>query len=162
MKRYAVDNEALGGNINPVSSPEKKRQILALSISLLSFLLASSIYLFYRETSNILYQVFASTDVSNAIDSLRSITPPLPPWLIYSLPDGLWMLSFCILILTIWGFQRSREAIAWIIITLAIGGFLEFSQALNILPGHFDWSDLAIMLIAVLLPLCFTHKSSYR
>lgn len=160
MKRYAVDNEALGGNINPVSSIEKTRQILALSISLLSFLLALSIYLFYRETSNILYQVFASTYVSPAIDSLRSITPPLPPWLIYSLPDGLWMLSLCILILAIWGFQRSREAIAWIIIMLAIGGLFESFQAINIFPGQFDWADLACIIVAALIPFCFTHKST--
>ncbi len=162
MKLYPLDNEALGGRVHSITSRESTRRILTLSIALFSFLLALSIYLLCRETSNLFYQVFVFASVSPTIDVLRSSIPALPPWFIYSLPDGLWMLSFCILILTIWDFRRSREAIAWIIITIAIGGFLEFSQALNILPGHFDWADLAIMLIAVLLPFCFTHKSSYR
>ncbi len=136
------------------------KYFIALSLSIFSFLLAACIYLFNRETSNFLYQAFAFAGVSPEVDALRKCIPNMPAWFVYSLPDGLWMFSFSMVIFTIWGFQRSREAIAWIMTTLAIGGLFEFSQALNIIPGQFDWADLAFIFIAVLLPLCFTLKSN--
>lgn len=122
-----------------------------------SLILGSSIYLFGRGTSNFLYQIAVYAGFRTEVDYLREFVPALPSWLVYSLPDGLWMFSFSILILLIWDFKRTPEAITWIILALAIGIFLEVFQVFAMLGGRFDWRDLAFIFFAAVLPLSLTH-----
>ncbi len=79
----------------------------------------------------------------------------VPDWIIYSLPDALWILSFTYLMLSIWDFQISRENIFWIIIAPIIGIGSEIGQTTDFIGGTFDYMDLLLMLLAAGIP--FTH-----
>jgi hypothetical protein len=159
MNIYSDGGGVLRGKINIIPSRERIKFILTLSLALCSLSLGTSIYLLSRDTSNILYHFSGFLGVSTQVETLRGLTPALPAWVVYSLPDALWMFSFSIFILAIWGFQRSREAIAWICIALAIGTILELLQVFGIIPGQFDWCDLVSICIAAILSFCFTYKS---
>jgi len=159
MKSPEFYNGALSINSQKFHLNKRARFLLSFSLATGSLILGSSIYLFSRETSNIAYHISGFMGFSSQVDSLRDLIPALPSWFLYSLPDGLWMFSFSMFILVIWGFQRSREAIIWTSIVIAIGIILEFFQLFEILPGQFDWRDIVFMFVAGLLPLSFTYKS---
>ncbi len=79
-------------------------------------------------------------------------------WLIYSLPDSLWMFAFCTSILIIWSFEISKFCWFWISVALAMGMLLEILQYPGYIPGTFDSSDLLVMLGAAGLAFLFTIK----
>ncbi|MFZ1677923.1 MAG: hypothetical protein WAT91_11650 [Saprospiraceae bacterium] len=80
----------------------------------------------------------------------------IPYWIIYSLPDALWMLALMMTILMIWNFKLDAKSIPWIIGSVSIGLFFEFGQALHIITGTFDVTDLLFILIGASIPVLFT------
>jgi hypothetical protein len=89
--------------------------------------------------------------LNEVINSSRQFMEPLklPTWVIYSLPDALWVFSFTSFMFIIWNYEVNRQSISWIMIPLFCALFSEFAQALNILPGTFDITDIIFILIAV-------------
>jgi hypothetical protein len=79
----------------------------------------------------------------------------IPAWVIYSLPDALWMFSLVLVILMIWNFQLNRQSISWIAIAVFTGILFEIFQMFHFLPGTFDVTDLLLMLISAILPVSF-------
>ncbi len=77
----------------------------------------------------------------------------IPHWIIYSLPDALWMLALTMLILLIWDFKLHRKSILWIAMAIMVGILFEISQRLHIVHGTFDVIDLILMMMAALLPV---------
>ena len=159
MKSPEFYNGALRVNFQKFHLKKKVRFLLPFTLAVASLILGSSIYLFSRNTSNIVYHISDRMEVSSQVEAIRDLVPALPSWFLYSLPDGLWMFSFSTITLAIWGFQRSREAIVWFSAALAIGVLMEFLQALATLPGQFDWRDLVCIFFGAFAPLCFTYKS---
>lgn len=159
MKSPEFYHGALRVNFHKFHLTKKVRFLLSFSLAVASLILGSSIYLFSRNTSNIVYHISDRMEVSSQVEAIRDLVPALPSWFVNSLPDGLWMFSLSTFILVIWKFQRSLQAIAWILTTLVIGVIMEFFQALNILPGQFDWCDLVFIFFAAALPFSFTSKS---
>ena len=76
-------------------------------------------------------------------------------WFFFSLPDGLWVYSFTSFMFIIWRFKFSRHSIFWISIgpLLALCG--EIGQALGVVIGTFDPTDLLLCLIGSILPFIF-------
>jgi hypothetical protein len=73
--------------------------------------------------------------------------------MVYSLPDGLWMLAFITLILWIWDFKLHSGSVPWLILSVGTGLLFEIFQGVQLVPGTFDLIDIATMLIAALVPL---------
>lgn len=159
MKSPEFYHGALRVNFQKFHLKKKVRFLLPFTLAVASLILGSSIYLFSRNTSNIAYHISDFIGVTSQVNSIRDLIPVFPSWFVNSIPDGLWMFSFSMLILAIWGFQRSREAIVWFSAALAIGVLMEFLQALATLPGQFDWRDLVCIFFGAFAPLCFTYKS---
>jgi hypothetical protein len=71
-----------------------------------------------------------------------SIRDYLPEWLIYSLPDALWMLSLSTLIYNIWKDESKKNQILWSLFPPIIAISWEVAQRLKLINGTFDWVDL--------------------
>lgn len=71
----------------------------------------------------------------------------IPRWVIYSLPDGLWMFSGTTLILNVWNNIISKQSIFWIILMPLGAFFFEYLQKLKYIRGTFDFLDIANYLI---------------
>ena len=160
MKTPEFYNDAISANTQKSYGKGRIGFLFPISLAVTSLMLGCSIYLLSRDTSNFLYRFSVYTGFRSEVDFLREWIPALPSWFVYSLPDGLWMFSFSILILMIWDFHRTRKAMIWIALALSIGILLEGVQATTELGGSFDWRDLGFILFAPVLPLCLTHPKS--
>jgi hypothetical protein len=82
------------------------------------------------------------------------LTPP--EWMVYSLPAGLWALSYVLIIDSLTqGQPRRGRALAIGFVPMA-GVASELMQAARILPGTFDWIDLELYV----LPLIWAYGQS--
>lgn len=125
---------------------------------LLPIFIGGLIYLSFRHTTLNMFKWFELMSLSNFINSIRETLHPirtiLPNWIIYSLPDGLWVYSFSSSFLIIW--QDNLNAVKyWLLIPLLLGTFAEVLQLLKILPGTSDLIDFFVCIIASILSILF-------
>jgi hypothetical protein len=117
------------------------------------------IYLTYRTDSLIMFGWFKSIGLSDLVTFFRTNellqNLVIPNWVIYSLPDALWLFSFTYLTILIWDFKISRQSIFWICLAPAVGLFSEIGQLIGVIPGTFDRVDLLLLFFAAILP--FNH-----
>lgn len=73
----------------------------------------------------------------------------VPSVLLFSLPDALWVYSFTALLGYIWSKQPTCwERKLWTLVPVSLGLGGEFGQLLHLIPGTFDWGDVAAYLVA--------------
>lgn len=98
---------------------------------------------------------YMSLRLRNFVDGL-GIVPP--DWMVYSLPQGLWVFSYTLIIGIIW--NGAPKLLQWIwmstAIILAIGW--ETLQYLNVLSGSFCWMDLSLGLAGFGLAMLLINK----
>lgn len=89
---------------------------------------------------------------------------PLPDWLVYSLPDGLWAAALATALLAIWDFRPSAAATAWGLIALLAGLGFEAGQRAGLIPGTYDPLDMVMLSAGGTLPFLFTlrFKSTWK
>lgn len=131
-----------------------KKQIIFGHIGTL--FLGGVIYILFRTSSLKMFDWYYKIGLSNSINNLRDYSNPIvkdiPNWVLYSLPDGLWLFSYLSLMLFIWQNSVSFKNIFWILIIpiLAIGS--ELGQLFGIIIGTFDFSDLLFYIFGMILP----------
>ena len=93
--------------------------------------------------------------IARARDHLFSGSPPLPAWIIYSLPGGLWAFAYTVLILTIWKNNRSRVKYFWMATIPALVVGFESLQLTGIVPGTFCLQDMMLGIAGIGLGFLF-------
>lgn len=113
-------------------------------LGVLCLLVGISIYLLFRSESITLYRWMAAIGVTDAIAPLRQSVShwDVSPFVRFSLPDGLYCLSYILLMDAVW--QRSRRPLRLIAASLIplIAITHELLQVAGLARGTFDWSDL--------------------
>ncbi len=112
--------------------------------------IGTMIYLLFRSES-LLYNRLIGT-VFHPIATPESVLQQL---IVYSLPDGLWALSYTMLILKIRG-KRDRASLIWSMIIPVIGICSEIAQFYFIIPGTFDIFDLVMYISLPLIAIIFS------
>ena len=92
------------------------------------------------------------------INILRSNTSTylkyLPEWVVYSLPDGLWVFSYVTLISAIFGNKIYGNIYGVIFLILPMTAILsELAQLFKLLQGTFDLVDLLCYTLGTFLPV---------
>lgn len=77
----------------------------------------------------------------------------IPKWVVYNLPDGLWLYSFLMWLILIWHRQKNRESFIWYGLLTALAFGSELLQKYSLIQGTFDTSDMAAYFIAILFCL---------
>ncbi len=77
----------------------------------------------------------------------------LPGWIIYSLPDALWMSALTLMILMVWNFRLNGKSIVWIGLAIISGFLFECLQVFHLIRGTFDPVDLVFMFLGAFLPI---------
>ena len=78
----------------------------------------------------------------------RSVsTDGIPEFVIFALPDGLWLFSYIVTIATVWDF-RMRQCWLSIIALPVVACVSEMGQISGIVPGTFDMADMGCYLLA--------------
>jgi hypothetical protein len=116
-----------------------------LLLLLLSFF-AAVIYLFYRDSSIIFNQIISTTgfEIVSVKTQIQALFP-LPNWIIYSLPGGIWVYVTTILAVK-YEKTKHKYTISNYPILFSVG--LELFQLFHFTDGTFDWVDLILILIA--------------
>ena len=138
-------------------------------IFLKKFLLHISIWikpLFYLGSGGLLYILFRSECLmvnrwvlSNQYGSIFKIIriqtfqklESIPKWMIYSLPDALWLMAFGLFLQLIWINETKRIRIIWTVVPCSVAVLWELFQATHHVNGTFDLVDLIFYFLTTLL-----------
>lgn len=133
--------------MNDIGRKSYVKKTILISISILFLLLGGFIYLFFRPHT---LKMFFWLRIINCehIFQLRDYNHDLKfiEFLIFSLPDGLWILSLLIILGLIW----EKHRIFFIIYSSFFTGIsilFEFFQKFGLIPGTFDIADILVLLI---------------
>lgn len=125
-------------------------RIAALSIPI-TLGMGALIYLVSRTNDIYLNQAIALSGTRNLLQPFLSFVH-MPHWMIYSLPDGLWMFSLTMIMLYIWNFKLTRQSFPWLLTSLCCGIGFELLQKFHYVFGTFDFLDLVTILIGIPCP----------
>lgn len=117
------------------------------------------IYILGRHETLKMFHWFQLLNLETYIYYLRSvcqssITSALPPWMLYSLPDALWMYSFTSAILLSWKRKRS----IYLLIPFILGAGSEIAQYFHLVRGTYDPNDLICYCTGFLLSIILITK----
>lgn len=134
----------------------KYLKLICILVSAFLFLFAVYIYVSNRSGDMILYS-WLGIDYNNYFfEWIRTHSFYVVPWVKYNLPDGLWMLSFLLLMECIW---ENVKLFKWMfcapIVVFAV--VMEILQYKGCFPGTGDAMDIVFYMIAVLLFILFTN-----
>lgn len=118
--------------------------ILKVFWGIVCLLSGCAIYLLFRSTSLNIYQWCTELGLSNIIDSFRYIVQDwdIPEWIKYSLPDGVYVTAYILIMDAIW--QNDDSLIKHFIIALVpvVTITSEIFQYFGLVKGTFDFCDL--------------------
>lgn len=121
--------------------------------------LSSFIYLVFRPSDIIAFRFIDRAGLSGTIESLRALTSGinLPSMVIYSIPDGLWLISYMFIADSLLPASPSKPL--WILALPGNAVASELAQFWHLLPGVFDFRDLMCYLIPTLVYLLFKRNT---
>lgn len=121
-------------------------RLFTLLLSLLSLFIGGCLYLMYRSDSLVMFEWCKTLGIYDMVLNLRP-EKKLGGWVVYSLPDGLWLFSYILLMGSIWRFNLKRSLYASSpLVVIALGS--ELLQIPGWIPGTFDVVDLLCYLVA--------------
>lgn len=133
-----------------------RKQKLTIFHVICPLLLGGFIYISFRTESLVLFNWIEDISLSGVVNVIRNIFYPLksivPNWIVFSLPDGLWVYAFTSSFLIIWD-NNFKNKIFIILIPVLISILLELSQYFEICEGTFDFTDLTFYFFASILSI---------
>jgi hypothetical protein len=136
---------------------------LQLFFHLSSICAGGLIYICFRSLDLMMFRWFDYLNFSDTIFQIRNISNRYKieksDWLIYSLPDGLWMFSFTTVILYIWKNTINRKNILWIIIMPITAFCTEICQKYHLINGTYDVNDIFAYLFGFIISCIFFSNS---
>lgn len=136
---------------------EGKAKVISYLLSSLLFLIGGFIYIAFRTTSLLMFKWFDILGLSDAIYTIRAGVSDYKiasSWVLYSLPDGLWTMSYVIVMAALWDFDYCRHYLIVLFIPfLAIAS--EILQVFGLVHGTFDWVDLITYITATILGIIY-------
>lgn len=119
----------------------------------LPLVLGLMVYVVFRRSDLRLFQWMHSLHLDRCVAVTRVAFAPIrvhtPGWLAGSLPDAAWAYAFGASLALVWrGTSDRLGARAWWAIGAVVTATLEVGQAAHLIPGVFDTTDLAMMMIA--------------
>jgi hypothetical protein len=117
-----------------------------LTIASAPVLAGSVIYLLFRGTDISVFRIIEFVGLGPAVYEARLLARPLNPYFsgftIYSLPTGLWALSFIYSVIAVWrGALKSISALLAILLVVLVVQGSELAQATGLVAGTFDKGD---------------------
>ena len=126
-------------------------RIIFCCLSLILFFVACWIYVSNRSTDMVIYD-WLSIDVNNQLFCFfRNIEIELPDWVLYNLPDALWLLSFLFMNEAIWGKDNRKYIFVAVVTIFALS--IEILQMYTLFPGTGDMLDIISYIIVLIIYL---------
>ena len=128
-------------------------------IAMMALSVGGMIYVFFRPESIMMFKWLPFLGVvHDQVSIFRTIH--LPDILVYSIPDGLWLFSYILLMGVIWNFNYYRCLFLIMLLTVyAISN--EMLQLYHLVPGYFDILDFVVYIVATLVGISVIAMSNY-
>lgn len=153
--RVFIFNRLLGDSESGIITIKRKTYIL-LSALLIS--IGELVYILYRPLTLYMFKPLELMGLLDDVRALRSAHwfPPIetvPEWVVYSLPDGMWLLSYMFAMEFIWNNdgKHIRLFFVWAMPAAIIAH--EFCQLMGLASGTWDILDLTSYSIAIIIYL---------
>ncbi len=125
---------------------QKKQFGLFLFLVLVPLAVGTFIYLIFRKDTLYVFQWVEFIGLKEEILSLQQYVNPmttyLPNWFLYSLPDGIWVFTFTVVLCWIWHKNKTIERKYWVVLPLLLGVTGEIGQYLNLVQGVYCNYDM--------------------
>lgn len=120
----------------------------------------SIIYIIFRSERLLLFRWFEFLKLNDLIQQIRAFNTSykFPDWFVYSFPDGLWIMSYLLILIEIWNRKITKQNIFWILIIPFIAIISEVFQYIGIVKGTFDFLDLISYLLGTGVPFIIYKK----
>lgn len=130
-----------------------RQRIVKVILSFAILIIGGLIYVGFRDKSLLMFSWFEQLGVSGEVDAFRGLvnSEGVYGWVKNSLPDGLWLFAYMFLVDAIWNGSKSISSYIFIFSLPFFALLSEFLQYFGMLPGVFDWIDVASYLFAFLL-----------
>lgn len=112
--------------------------------------IGGAIYICWRDPSLWLFDWVGYAGLAATVDGLRQLTLPyaavLPRWVLYSLPDALWVYAAIMFMDRIWSGDATRKLNRriWLCSGPLLAIVIELGQLTKLIPGNFDPNDLLL------------------
>lgn len=123
----------------------KRKRFATIILSFSTLFVGGGLYLICRSERLVMFDWCKAIGIYPFIQQLRP-KGNFDSWLVYSLPDGLWLFSYIVLMGAIWAFDMRKSLCCSVpMIIIAIGS--ELLQLPHIVRGTFDMMDLLCYVI---------------
>ena len=113
----------------------------------------AGIYICFRATELRFFHIFPDGKLPVWLTNIREwlAKTNVPEWIRYSLPDGLWLLSYLLFMDLIWD-EGMKPWKLFFLVMLPLGTLIaEILQMFHVIPGTGDLFDLIFYLIAIII-----------
>ena len=140
-----------------------KFHFIALHIFIPIFV-GGAIYICWRKSTLLMFGWYTNFGLRSEITHIRELTAAarhvLPNWILYSLPDALWVYSLTAFMSAVWFKQRfSMVGVVWISVGLVLSVTGELCQAIGIVSGTFDPVDLLLCVASAVAAFIVATRS---
>lgn len=134
-------------------------------MSLSPLILGGLIYIAFRSQNLKMFTWFNNVGLDKLILAIRISTVTrinFPKWVVYNLPDGLWICSAILINAVIWNSKINTRNLIWYLTIPLIAILAEFFQRFNLISGTYDFLDLIFYLLFTIIPIILIKiKSAY-
>ena len=135
-------------------------RLFKIFAGLIFLIIGSYIYLKFRSETLLMFKWAETFGLNDAISSIRGSSSVLNShqmkYVVFSVPFGMWVISFCCFIGAIWHKDSSVTAIIWRLFAPAIAISSELLQFLGLLPGTYDTNDLLMLIFSTIIGFTFS------
>lgn len=126
-----------------------------IAISLL--FIGGSIYLLMRDKSLVMFNWAEYWGLLDYLDHLRKgfTLYDWPQWIVFSLPSGLWVSSYILLMHLLWADGNKKARYVWTLCLPLMAILSEVLQKYGGCPGTFDYCDIIFYTIPILLYISY-------
>lgn len=142
----------------------KKKDFISQSLLSLFLLgIGGFIYILFRSKTLLIFRWLDAIGMNGYInrlrDSVRHIT--LNQITLYSIPDGLWIASYILMVNAIVSKQNKNNLLFWSFLLPTIAVLFELLQIVNLIPGIFDVFDLICYIVPLLIYLIYLKYDKF-
>jgi hypothetical protein len=127
-----------------------------VAIALTCVLMCGLMYISFRPDTLKMFHWFKVFGLLDYLEDLQRNPARVPGWMLYNLPDGIWLFAYSILIGCIWNF-KIRDCWMFVLVMPFICIPHEFLQGLSIMHGTYDSSDVFAYLLAIIAGFIYIY-----
>lgn len=106
-------------------------------------------YIYFRPDTLKMFHFFKYIGILDILENMKSDPSIVSFWVLYNLPDGVWLFAYTILIGCIWNF-KIKDCWMFILVMPFISIPHEIMQGLGIMHGTYDSNDIFAYLMALI------------